>query len=296
MANQQLYLVSPPGRIIMGDLTSVDKTDHLNNLKPENQWNKFFAIAIPKSDPNVGNFLNAVQQHAAAGYQQNAAVMARVQQGLGSGFSWKIDDGDAVDAAGSHIVKNDHARGCFVVKFSTTLLDKPEACSRENQPIDPAIVKRGYWVDVAMSTSINGKPDNTAGIYINPNTVRLLGYDDEITSGPSAEQQFANAPAANVGSQTPVSPGGTPGGMQGGQAQTGGGMGHGSAGMTAGTPPAGMGATAGTPPNPQATAGAGVGMPGMGGNPPVNPHHGIMDSAQGQAGGYAYNGMPGMGG
>lgn len=302
MSNQKTYLVSPPGRIIQGDLVTVNKTDHQNRPLEERKWNRYFGLAIPKTDPTLGEFLGAVQQAALAGYQPHPHVAAQVQAGLGSNFAWKIEDGDAVDAAGQFIVKNDHARGCILIKFQTTL--EINACDRNNQPIDAATVKRGYWADVSMSVSINGATDNTAGIYVNPNTVRFLGYDDEIQSGPSIEQQFSGRAAANVGSQTPVSPGGAPGGMMGNAgtvAQGGNGMNTNAGsvdhqaqqpaqgGMMAGTPAPGMAPQAGTP-------APGASMPGMGGNPAVNPHHGIMDPGQQQqppaTNGYANGMMP----
>jgi len=304
------YMVSPVGRIFQGDLVTINKTDHQDRPLEERKWNRYFAIAIPKNDPTAGPFLGAIQQAAYSGYQtvQNGqGILPFIEKGLGSGFAWKIEDGDDESLRkkdGSlKYPAGSPARGCWVVKFNTTL--EIAACDHLNQPLDPAAIKCGYTVDVSMSISINGATDNTAGIYVNPNTVRLREYTEEIVIGPSIEQQFGGATVAapqNAPANGAFGAASAPG--QGGGTMGGGTMGGGTMGGGATTDPnAGQGTMGGgtmgggatTDPN----ASTGGGMPGMGGNPDVNPHTGIMDGGAGAGGtadGYQNGGgMPGMG-
>ena len=76
---------------------------------------------------------------------------------------------------------------------------------------DPSEIKRGYYVTVPFSTSANGNMDHTAGVYLNPQTVCLVGFGPEIVGGPSLEQQLGAGPGAYVPAgmtQTPQLPSG----------------------------------------------------------------------------------------
>jgi len=78
---------------------------------------------------------------------------------------------------------------------------------------DPSEIKRGYFVTVPFSTSANGNMDHTAGVYLNPQTVCLVGFGPEIVGGPSLEQQLGAGPGAYMPagmSQTPQLPSGAP--------------------------------------------------------------------------------------
>ena len=99
--------------------------------------------------------------------------------------------------------------GC---KFSTTL---PIASAKFMGGVptycDPSEIKRGYFVTVPFSTSANGNMDHTAGVYLNPQTVCLVGFGPEIVGGPSLEQQLGAGPGAYMPAgmtQTPQLPSG----------------------------------------------------------------------------------------
>jgi hypothetical protein len=105
-----------------------------------------------------------------------------------------------------------HGKGCWVVKFSTTL---PIASAKFMGGVptycDPSEIKRGYYVTVPFSTSANGNMDHTAGVYLNPQTVCLVGFGPEIVGGPSLEQQLGAGPGAYMPAgmtQTPQLPSG----------------------------------------------------------------------------------------
>ena len=211
---EPLYLTLPAGRIISGSLSDIRKVDHAGRPTPEDKWTYNFGVAISKTDPSINGILGQIMQHAMAAYQSNPAVTQVIQQGLGGSFKWKISDGDDAN------VKNKHAAGCFVFWFaqSATLgpIDSYAVGMLVQQPnipnvqVDPATIKRGFYVDVAISVKPNGLTDGNAGIYINPTKVRLVGYGELITAGPSADQVFGSNPVALPAgaSATPVAPGG----------------------------------------------------------------------------------------
>jgi len=105
-----------------------------------------------------------------------------------------------------------HGQGCWVVKFSTTL---PIASAKFMGGVptycDPSEIKRGYYVTVPFSTSANGNMDHTAGVYLNPQTVCLVGFGAEIVGGPTLEQQLGAGPGEYMPAgmtQTPQLPSG----------------------------------------------------------------------------------------
>jgi hypothetical protein len=64
---------------------------------------------------------------------------------------------------------------------------------------------------VPFSTSANGNMDHTAGVYLNPRTVCLVGFGPEIVGGPSLEQQLGAGPGEYIPAgmtQTPQLPSG----------------------------------------------------------------------------------------
>jgi len=108
---------------------------------------------------------------------------------------------------------------------------------------------------VPFSTSANGNMDHTAGVYLNPQTVCLVGFGAEIVGGPSLEQQLGAGPGAYVPAgmtQTPQLPSGAaPAPAQ-----------PAPAGMPAPAPtPAPATAPSGMPAQAPATVGNGSGMP-----------------------------------
>lgn len=196
----RIDLRTPVGRLVMGDLAKPNPNDM--HGKPRDKPQYFFALAVPKSDPNVIPLINQIMQHAWNSYSQMPDVTGRLQAGLAApDFAWKIDDGDQ-----KHADKQGCA-GCWIFKFATTLPIR--AANRENQQIDPATIELGSYADVAFTVAINGNRDRTAGIYMNPNCVRLLGYGERIVPGPSIDTLMGAAPAALPpgASMTPVAPG-----------------------------------------------------------------------------------------
>lgn len=225
MAQEAIRLVTPVGRVVWGSVYERQTEDYDGNKYNPGEGPFQFGLAVLKSDPAIGQLLTALYQQAIGGYQNNAQIVGRInnewQSGFTSGmFRFKIKDGDQPNSKG---LRNPNTAGCYVFALQTTL---PIKCGNaQNAEIDPKAIKTGYFVDIAVSAKVNDKVDGTAGIYINPQVVRLIAFGEEITGGPSVEEAFAGHAAPTAlppgASLTPKAPTSEPGaglpGMGGGQ-------------------------------------------------------------------------------
>lgn len=186
--NDRVDLVTPIGRLVGGSLSKKYDKDHLGNLKKNPNF--FFAVAFSKTDPAVIDMITKMYQVAATGYQSNPQVIQNMnaswQNSFGPGFAWKIEDGD-----NSKFKDRAGYPGHYVIGFSTTL--DFYTVNQQNSHLDPETIKNGYFVDVAFNVQINGNTDHTAGVYVNPQCVRMQAYGEEIMTGPSPAQLMANA-------------------------------------------------------------------------------------------------------
>ena len=223
------YGNTPVGRLISGDPWTKQTTDQNNRPIPEEKQSFWFAVAIEKNAPGMNEMLGLLFKAAQAGYANAPHVMAQINAGLAAAaFSWKVVDGDEMRAnptSGQQELRWKHGAGCWIAKFSTTL---PIASAKYHGAVptycDPSEIKRGYYVTVPFSTSANGNQDHTAGVYLNPQTICLVGYGPEIVGGPTLEQQLGAGPGAYMPAgmtKTPQAPGGAPqpGPAQGGAPQ-----------------------------------------------------------------------------
>lgn len=216
----QFSTITPGGRIIWGSTTERATQDYDGNPYEEGKGPFQFGLAVAKNAPGVNELLGSLFQVAVSGYPNKQGIHQRITNEYQSGFSrgdfaFKIKDGDKPNNEG---VVNPNSAGCWVFAFSTMLPIKAThwgviAGVPNNKEIDPKEIYRGAYVDVHLSSQANGKEDRTAGIYLNPNIVRLLGHGERILGGISTEQAFGNAPAPVVpvgASAMPVSPSGAP--------------------------------------------------------------------------------------
>ena len=229
MSRHTEYGNSPVGRLISGDPWTKQTTDQNNRPIPEEKQSYWFAVAIEKNAPGMNEMLGLLFKAAQAGYANAPHIMAQINAGLAAAaFSWKVVDGDEMRAnptSGQQELRWKHGAGCWIAKFSTTL---PIASAKYHGAVptycDPSEIKRGYYVTVPFSTSANGNQDHTAGVYLNPQTICLVGYGPEIVGGPTLEQQLGAGPGAYMPAgmtKTPQAPGGAPqpGPAQGGAPQ-----------------------------------------------------------------------------
>ena len=280
--SERVTLQLPAGRLISGSVSEKRTTDYQNQPIAPDKQGFDFGIAIQKSAPGINEIIGAYYQKAVADFQGNQGVLQQIQMGLGAPeFSWKIKDGDLPNREGSI---NENSRGCWVFYLSS--IYAPTCSNAQNIQIDPAQVKRGYFVDAQISIKGNGNSGRTAGLFASGNIVRLLGYGPEIIGGVSPTVMGAAPDTSHLPgfSAVPVASQAIP---QQQPAQ--GGMPGAGGGMPVQQPHGGMPGAGGMPAQQPAHMQQG-GMPGAGGIPQgVTPHHGFVQGPQGNGG------MPGMG-
>ncbi|HVQ43817.1 MAG TPA: hypothetical protein VMT30_02530 [Candidatus Saccharimonadia bacterium] len=197
----------PPGRIVEGNVYKSSTIGMNGQVKAKPEF--YFAVAVAKNDPQLPGVFGAYLAEAQSSYAPHRHILGRIQQiNFGNQFAWKIADGDAPDRR-----ERAGQAGCWIFKFKTTWDIK--VVDANNQPINAAILRTGFWCDVLANLAGNGKLDHTAGLYTNPVFVRWLfqGYGDEIFPGPQADKAMGAAP-------TQLPPGAQP--QQGGSFQPGG--------------------------------------------------------------------------
>lgn len=198
MATTIKGLLIPGGRFIMGDLMKKGDKDAKGAPIPVEKQRYFFGVAVPKGSPGLNELWGQLYNLAATDYANVPLVMMQISKGLRepSDFSWKIEDGDwpVYDKATGQVKpQSELTKGCMIFKFGTQF--EIGACNVEGRDISRADIKRGDYVDVLFDSTINGNNDHTAGIYLNPKAIRLLGYGEAITAGLPASAAFAGKAA-----------------------------------------------------------------------------------------------------
>jgi hypothetical protein len=241
---------TPVGRFVSGSLTEKRTHDGSNRpIEPDKQRFEF-GLAIAKNDPGLVPMLQGIAVFAKSQYAHAPHVATRIDQWFQTldGFSMKVSDGDKPNTRGE---VNKNMAGHFVIWFSSSF--PPLAANAQNQQIDAATIKRGWYVDVAATCAVNGLTDHNAGIYMNPTCVRLIAEGEEILGGMTVENALANAPAA----PTSLPPGARPLGSMPTAPASSGPPGTGLPGANPTTAPATM-------PTQGVAPGAPGGLPGMG--------------------------------
>lgn len=217
---------SPIGRIVQGNglvgspqFVQGTQTPKLN-AKGEQQVNWYVTVAFDKANPKTQEMITAIQTEAARlfpalfpyGYQP--AARADTQPPLNAGgcirndFAFKLLDGDGYDANGKAHALKEGFKGCWIVKISTYAgAMRIVNGLNNNAPItevgkEPGKIKTGDFVICCLDINTNGwKGDaqSKPGIYMNPDLLQLVGYGDEIISGPNADEMLKGAAAAAGG-------------------------------------------------------------------------------------------------
>lgn len=208
----------PVSRLLAGSLTDPQTTDAEgkplvvksgpNQGKPAVRF--FFAIGIAK---------NADKPHWA--HEPWGAIIWAIGHASFPGgqaqrpdFAWKITDGDSTvpNKKGIAPASRDGYKGNWIVSLSSGFA--PKAYNADGSaPIDPAGIKRGYYVQVAATVDGNESP-NQPGMYINHSMVSLQGFGVEIHSGADPTKAGfgqgvvlpAGASATPIGQFTPPVP------------------------------------------------------------------------------------------
>ena len=221
MSNTKLEnLLTPGGRLISGSLTKKGDKDSKGLPIPVEKQAYWFAVAVPKSAPGTNELIGQMWQLAATDYAQYPLVMQQINMGLSAtAFSWKIDDGDVpqIDQkTGQYRPLSEHRAGCYIFGFRTMF--EFGACDDKGIDIARDQIKVGDYVDVMFSSTSNGNIDHTAGIYLNVQAIRRLGFGESIGQEVKASSAFAGKavvlpPGASVMPQTSAPMPGMGGGM-----------------------------------------------------------------------------------
>lgn len=192
----------PRSRFISGDAAKKKTTDHERKPLQPDKYHFWMAFAVPKTSPGAHEAVNGIVAHAWNTYQTVAGaanVMEKIKLGIHvpEGFSWKIDDGDTHPTWS----KKDYCRGCYIFQ-PKTYFDTVNVIDNAHVPMDPSLMKHGDFVDLYVTSSINGQLGHTAGVHLNPNVVRWLETGPRIAVA-SADADTLMGPAVGTGYVAP---------------------------------------------------------------------------------------------
>jgi len=208
-------LTTPVGRLVAGSVYNANTTDWQgaplvtktgpNAGQPRSEY--FFAVAIPKG----------TEQHWSQTPWGQIIYTAAVG-GFPNGepqrpdFAWKITDGDSQvpNKSGKIPAQKEGYAGHWVIGFSSAYAPGIVNADGTQQIVEPDAIKTGYYVQVAGSCEPNRNPGNP-GVYMNHKFVALVGYGEEIHSGPDASTMGFGGQALPPGaSATPLAGGFNP--------------------------------------------------------------------------------------
>ncbi len=217
------------GRLVQGDCFEAQTKDQQGALRvvktgpnagqPNPQF--FIAVAFAKNSPAWPAFWAEMVTEAAASFPH--LFPQGPQPHLPNGgcvlpaFAFKVVDGDGVDSMGKPNSAKEGFAGHWIVRFATTYAPKVyrPANGAHVEVTSPAEIKRGYYVRVAGSMKGNDNPQRP-GLFVNFNMVEVVGYGQEIISGPSASEAFGQPVGALPpgASPMPLAPAAVPPGAQ----------------------------------------------------------------------------------
>lgn len=187
------------GRLVQGSAFD-PQTKNMNggplmDLKGNPKIQYFMGVAVDKTDQAMLVEWGKIQQAAQAGFPGGEWELPT--------FAWKVIDGDQAP----NNTKPGFA-GNFVFRFTSGFKFPVYNQGAQAQIVDPEQVKRGYYVRMVFTCKPNGNLQKP-GMYLNIVMVELVGYGEEIASGPDVSV-LHNAPAVALpvgASTTPVAAG-----------------------------------------------------------------------------------------
>jgi hypothetical protein len=191
-------------RFVLGSLTEKQTKDQQGRDRQSPILFAAFAVdkRTPGVDAHIGNIIGYAR-HTYGFVPNGQHVGPRLQHPnfmAKSGFAWKLKDGDT-DPAWS---QREGCRGCWIFLCQTSL-DTIRCCDSNNAQLDPRAIELGDWVEVFIGVTVNGEVGDTAGLYLNPNGVRLTHKGQRIIpAGQSFDQMFAQPAQMPIGYQPPA--------------------------------------------------------------------------------------------
>jgi hypothetical protein len=210
------YMLTPPGRLIGGSPFEANTKDSEGNpllIKHgpnAGQPRVEFAvgIAIPKTDVTFETECRAkIHQKAREAFPQLFDAQGNC---LNPAFAFKITDGDSAvpNSKGNAPVNREGYAGHWILWFSNGFAPKCYAAGGQSVLTDPESIKKGYYVRIYGEIKGNGSLQQP-GVFLNHSMIELIGYGQEIVSGPDGAAVFGAQPVAALpqgASATPVAP------------------------------------------------------------------------------------------
>lgn len=217
MANELIQFTTPVGRLVGGSVSVPQDKDAdgkpliiktgKNTGQPTVKY--YVALAIPKAPGQQhwaqrpaglpANVPYWGEQIWAVGHKAFPNVAASHQ------FAWKVEDGDSEipNKKGTKPCNREGFAGNWILHCGSTWpIQAVEYEKTGKAPIDPKTIKRGYYVEIAISCQGNGSGQNP-GIYLNPQCINLRAFGPEIVVGFDADNAgFGQGGALPPGAST----------------------------------------------------------------------------------------------
>lgn len=205
MSNQNLtQILTPVGRLVQGDCFEPQTTDAEgkpllikngpNAGQPRVEY--FMAIAVPKTDAGYNEVWAAIHGVARAAFP---SLFDAAGNCINPKFAFKVTDGDSQvpNTKGTKPCDREGFPGNWIMNFSGGFAPKCYTAGGAELITDPNMLKRGYFIRIYGSVKGNGSMQQP-GIFLNHSMVELVGYGEEIHSGPDGGSVFGGAPATNL--------------------------------------------------------------------------------------------------
>jgi hypothetical protein len=165
------------------------------------------AIAIPKTDPGFDALYQTIYNEARQSFPSLFDAQGNC---INPKFAFKVTDGDSQvpNTRGTKPCDREGFPGHWILNFSGGYAPKCYTAGGAELITDPNMIKRGYYIRIYGSVKGNGSQQQP-GIFLNHSMVELVGYGEEIVSGPDGSAIFGGQPAGQLpagASSTPVAP------------------------------------------------------------------------------------------
>lgn len=207
-------ILTPVGRLVAGNpFEGQDKDAEGKPLTVKNGPNAgqprvdyYMGLAIPKTDPAWPALLAEIQAEARESFPTLFDAAGNCTR---PDFAFKYVDGDSQQPNTKNVRPCDREGypGHWVLSFSSGYA--PECYDTDlNRILDPQAIKRGYYIRISGTVRGNGSAQRP-GVFLNHSMVQLIGFGEEIKTGPDAAEVFGGAaPALPTGaSPTPTAAG-----------------------------------------------------------------------------------------
>ena len=206
-------LLTPVGRLVMGDCWIPQTTDAENNplvIKSgpnagQPRVDYYMGLAIAKTDTGYNELYAKIHNEARTAFPSLFDASGNC---ISPKFAFKIIDGDSQipNTKGNKPCDREGFPGHWILSFSSGYAPKCYIVENGEHKLvtDPNTIKRGYYIRIYGSVAGNGSQQQP-GIFLNHSMVELVGYGAEIISGPDANSAFGAAVALPQGaSATPL--------------------------------------------------------------------------------------------